>query len=112
MTGIEQIAEDAKNTKSKTFPAVFFLAAWAIAFSMGASGYALYDRTDEAKTVERALRVSDRRQLNAIRTILCLARVQTMTSRQRTPAEKRERLKFYDKALRSVHAKPCEPVKG
>jgi hypothetical protein len=50
------------------------------------------------------------RQDAAIRAVLCLARNNTLTSKQRTPAEKTAIVLFYDQALRLLHVRPCVPV--
>lgn len=46
-------------------------------------------------------------QNNAIRTIMCLAQKQTLTSKQRTAEEKRVTVEFYREALASIGAAPC-----
>lgn len=50
---------------------------------------------------------TDRRQLEALRTIICIAQRNSLTSRQRTPEEKRIAVLFYQRALASIHARPC-----
>lgn len=72
------------------------------------SGWALAERFQEGNATEKILQRADQRQVEAIRTVLCLARRQTATSRQRTPDEKRQAFAFYDQALREIHAKPCD----
>jgi hypothetical protein len=47
------------------------------------------------------------RQDAALRAVLCLARNNTLTSKQRTPAEKQAIVLFYDQALRLLHVAPC-----
>lgn len=81
-------------------------------FISGIVGYELIEIRDARQDAATALHAADQRHLNAIHTILCLARDQTLTSKQRTAEEKTERVAFYDEALRRVHAKPCKPKKG
>lgn len=64
-------------------------------------------RQDRISTSEQ-FTANDTRQVAVLRTILCVAREQTLTSKQRTKTEIAERLVFYDKALDILHAKPCD----
>lgn len=50
---------------------------------------------------------SDRNQIEALRTLLCTLRKNTLTSRQRTEEEKQAVIRFYQIALESIHARPC-----
>lgn len=86
------------------------------ALALIVAGYALYERftqTNERRIqqaelnerlrerdaeMERRFREADERQLEAIRTILCLARER---------ADSASADAFYDEALRSVRARPC-----
>lgn len=61
---------------------------------------------ERAQNVENVRR-SDARIVSAIRTMLCTLRTNTLTSGQRTPAEKQRVIAFYDLALESVKARPC-----
>lgn len=47
--------------------------------------------------------------VSAIRTMLCTLRKNTLTSNQRTAAEKQQVIRFYQVALDSVDAAPCDP---
>lgn len=70
-------------------------------------------RATQLRFEETAARLatSDERQLSAMRTVLCLARRNTLTSRQRTPEEKAAIAAFYNEALDSIDALPCDPLK-
>lgn len=84
------------------------------AFIVGAlyRGYQIDRRAarDRAAIEQRFAR-SDAKQLAVIRTILCLAAHQTQTSKQRTPGEKARSSRFYNDALHSVNARPCDKEK-
>lgn len=64
--------------------------------------------TQEREANVQRFAASDARQIEVLRTILCLAQRQTLTSRQRTPEEKRIAVAFYQEALRQIHASSCD----
>lgn len=83
------------------------------AFMIGAL-FRSYEIDQEAArdraAIERRFAATDAKHLGALRTVLCLARRNTLTSRQRTPAEKERITEFYNEALLSIDALPCDPL--
>lgn len=86
---------------------VMLLAAVVLVLS-GATTWQITQIRSERAGLTARFAASDARQTAVLLTILCVAREQTLTSKQRTKAEIAERLVFYDKALNILHAKPCD----
>lgn len=61
----------------------------------------------ERRANVRRFSQADLRMVSSQRTMICALQRNTLTSRQRTDAEKADVIRFYKIALDAIHARPC-----
>lgn len=86
----------------------------ALFISMLSAGYALNarlsltnDRRQQQYVLNREFKRHDERQTAAWHQVLCDARAETLKAKTLSQAQKRASVRFYDKELHLVGAKPC-----
>jgi len=100
---------------TRRYQALMIVFAVIISMALTGGGFALYDRFEETnyrraaqQEVNRQLQEADRRQIGAMRTVLCLARAEVLMRDDFTADERKRAIDFYDRALVKIHALPCD----